>query len=253
MTTTSPSTSRNPASSAAALPALRRSRTTLTLSSRSWSRTSAACVPSREPSSTNTTSQGSPRPASAATSSLVERRRRSAPRRGRGRRPRSRARAYPVCSVIAVAELLTVEEALARVLERARPLPAEEVAARARGGPRARRGRLGPSSTCRASRARRWTASRFAPPTRPGRSPSSPGSRQAARPPGRSRPGEAMGIATGGVVPEGADAVVPIERVTDEGDDRRRAAAPSPTGDERPSARRRRRRAVSRVLAAGTS
>jgi molybdopterin molybdotransferase len=31
-------------------------------------------------------------------------------------------------------------------------------------------------------------------------------------------PGEAMGIATGGVVPEGADAVVPIEVVTDQGD-----------------------------------
>lgn len=31
--------------------------------------------------------------------------------------------------------------------------------------------------------------------------------------------GEAMGIATGGVVPEGADAVVPIERVTVDGDD----------------------------------
>ena len=32
------------------------------------------------------------------------------------------------------------------------------------------------------------------------------------------RPGEAMGIATGGVVPEGADAVVPIERVVSTGD-----------------------------------
>ncbi len=32
------------------------------------------------------------------------------------------------------------------------------------------------------------------------------------------RPGEAMGIATGGVVPEGADAVVPIERVAQQGD-----------------------------------
>jgi molybdopterin molybdotransferase len=32
-------------------------------------------------------------------------------------------------------------------------------------------------------------------------------------------PGEAMGIATGGVVPEGADAVVPIEVVTDAGDE----------------------------------
>ena len=35
--------------------------------------------------------------------------------------------------------------------------------------------------------------------------------------PRRSRPGEAMGIATGGVVPDGADAVVPIEHVV-EGD-----------------------------------
>lgn len=33
------------------------------------------------------------------------------------------------------------------------------------------------------------------------------------------RPGEAMGIATGGVVPEGADAVVPIEHVVQQGDD----------------------------------
>ena len=32
------------------------------------------------------------------------------------------------------------------------------------------------------------------------------------------RPGEAMGIATGGVVPEGADAVVPIERVVQQDD-----------------------------------
>src|SRR5438034_10877400 len=31
-------------------------------------------------------------------------------------------------------------------------------------------------------------------------------------------PGEAMGIATGGVVPEGADAVIPIERVTVDGE-----------------------------------
>jgi molybdopterin molybdotransferase len=40
----------------------------------------------------------------------------------------------------------------------------------------------------------------------------------AGRPAGRPLgPGEAMGIATGGVVPEGADAVVPIEAVADEG------------------------------------
>src|SRR5687768_3009647 len=32
------------------------------------------------------------------------------------------------------------------------------------------------------------------------------------------RPGEAMGIATGGVVPDGADAVVPVERVVQKDD-----------------------------------
>jgi molybdopterin molybdotransferase len=41
----------------------------------------------------------------------------------------------------------------------------------------------------------------------------------AGRPAGRALgAGEAMGIATGGVVPDGADAVVPIERVTEDGD-----------------------------------
>ena len=63
------------------------------------------------------------------------------------------------------------------------------------------------------------------------------------RPAGRTRPlepGEAMGIATGGVVPEGADAVVPIENVVEHDNDDRdpgRGCA----GRERPSARRRRR------------
>ena len=42
-------------------------------------------------------------------------------------------------------------------------------------------------------------------------------------------PGEAMGIATGGVVPEGADAVVPIE-VVEEADDGLRVAAPVAPG-----------------------
>src|SRR5262249_26997413 len=48
----------------------------------------------------------------------------------------------------------------------------------------------------------------------------------AARRPAR---GEAMGIATGGVVPEGADAVVPIELVTEEGD-RLTVSEPVPAG-----------------------
>src|SRR5215472_14668045 len=54
------------------------------------------------------------------------------------------------------------------------------------------------SPTCRRSRVRRWTVSRCARPT--------------------PRPldvGEAMGIVTGGVVPAGADAVIPLEYVVD--------------------------------------
>jgi molybdopterin molybdotransferase len=36
--------------------------------------------------------------------------------------------------------------------------------------------------------------------------------------PGPLQPGQAMAVATGGVVPDGADAVVPIERATETGD-----------------------------------
>ena len=52
--------------------------------------------------------------------------------------------------------------------------------------------------------------------------------------------GEAMAIATGGAVPEGADAVVPIEIVREEGDT---LVVPGPVelGRERPAAWRRRR------------
>ena len=74
MTTTSPSASRKPASSAAALPTLRRSRTTRTFGVlRRGAATSAACVPSLEPSSTKTTSHGSPRSVERARELLVER------------------------------------------------------------------------------------------------------------------------------------------------------------------------------------
>ena len=48
-------------------------------------------------------------------------------------------------------------------------------------------------------------------------------------PPRPLAPGEAIGIATGAVVPEGADAVVPIENVVDDG---------TPCEVARPSARR---------------
>ena len=108
-----------------------------------------------------------------------------------------------------------------------------------------------PPSTCRRSRPPRWTASRSAPPTRRRRCPSSRGSPPDGPWPRRSRPGEAMAIATGGVVPDGADSVVPIEDV-EERDGRRGRARCGGDGRQRAPARRRppRRRPV--VVAAGT-
>ena len=86
----------------------------------------------------------------------------------------------------------------------------------ARSRPRARGAGDAPRSTCRRSTARRWTASRCAPRTRPARCRCHSGSRrEARRSAGSLEPGEAMGIATGGVVPDGADAVIPLEYVVD--------------------------------------
>ena len=75
-----------------------------------------------------------------------------------------------------------------------------------------------PWSTCRRSPARRWTAMRCARRTRPAGCPSA-----ASRPPARrsdalQSAGEAVVISTGAVVPEGADAVVPVEVTEREGD-----------------------------------
>ena len=49
----------------------------------------------------------------------------------------------------------------------------------------------------------------------PGTLPVVAGSQPGGPPGARCEPGEAMGIATGGVVPEGADAVIPIEHVVE--------------------------------------
>jgi molybdopterin molybdotransferase len=111
-----------------------------------------------------------------------------------------------------VAPLLTVEEALARVLGRVRPLPAERVpldAAAARVLAEDARAVIDlprfPSSAMDGFALR----SADTPGTLP-----VVGRIAAGRPAERElAPGEAMAIATGGVVPEGADAVVPIERV----------------------------------------
>jgi molybdopterin molybdotransferase len=111
-----------------------------------------------------------------------------------------------------VAPLLTIVEAQARVLERARPLEAERVrladaAGRVTAEPAVAAVDLPPF----ASSAMDGFALRAG--DTPGRLPvagSIPAGSPAVRP---LAPGEAMAIATGGAVPEGADAVVPVEDV----------------------------------------
>ena len=111
-------------------------------------------------------------------------------------------------------DLLTLEAAIEAVLVRSAPLPRERVAlGDAAGRVLAEPARALVDLPPFASSAMDGFALRSA--DTPGRLPvveriaaGSPASREL-------RPGEAMGIATGGVVPEGADAVVPIERVVD--------------------------------------
>jgi molybdopterin molybdotransferase len=120
-----------------------------------------------------------------------------------------------VCSVRAVAELLTVEDALARVLEHVHPLQAERVElADAGGRVLVEDARAAVDLPRFASSAMDGFALRAA--DTPGTLPVV--ARIAAgRPAGRPlEAGEAMGISTGGVVPDGADAVVPIELVRDD-------------------------------------
>jgi molybdopterin molybdotransferase len=120
-----------------------------------------------------------------------------------------------VCSVRAVAELLTVEDALARVLEHVHPLAAEPVGlADAGGRVLVEDARAAVDLPRFASSAMDGFALRAA--DTPGTLPVV--ARIAAgRPVERSlAAGEAMGISTGGVVPDGADAVVPIELAREE-------------------------------------
>ena len=217
MTTTSPSACAKPAASAAALPKFRRSRTTRTLSLRV-----VQARQRRERSVGRAVVDEDHLPGLAERLERGARARRraappSAPRRERGRRPRSRrlslSGARTVCAV--VAELLTMEEAQRLILERVRPLPVERVPLEAAAGRvLAETGRRGGRSAA-VSRARRWTGS-------PLRAADTPGTLPvvariaAGRPAARAlEPGEAMAIATGGVVPEGADAVIPLEYVVE--------------------------------------
>ena len=108
-----------------------------------------------------------------------------------------------------------------------------------------------PRSTCRPSPTRRWTATPSPPPTPPAPATSTWWS-STAIPAGRTgpalRPGTAAPIMTGAAVPEGAVAVVPIERADPARVPRRREqrprrpAGPRGRGDLRPRRRQRRLR-----------
>jgi molybdopterin molybdotransferase len=116
-----------------------------------------------------------------------------------------------------MADLLTIEDALARILERAEPLsrepvPVADASGRVLAEPALSRVDLPPFP----SSAMDGFAVRAV--ETPGELPVA--FRVAAGGPatGALRSGAAAAIATGGVVPRGADAVVPVERVVDEGD-----------------------------------
>ena len=118
-----------------------------------------------------------------------------------------------------MAELLSLAEAQARVLEQVTPLAGEHVAggAAAAGRVLAEAARAAVDLPPFPSSAMDGFALRAA--DTPGRLPVV--ARIAAgRPAERAlRAGEAMGIATGGVVPEGADSVIPLEYVVDNDND----------------------------------
>lgn len=114
-------------------------------------------------------------------------------------------------------DLLTLEAAIEAVLARSAPLPREQVALGEAGGRvLAEPARALVDLPPFASSAMDGFALRSA--DTPGRLPVVARIAAGSPVPRALRPGEAMGIATGGVVPEGADAVVPIERVVQKDD-----------------------------------
>lgn len=127
-----------------------------------------------------------------------------------------------------MASLLTIEEALERVLARVEPLPGEPVAvARAAGRVLSEAARARVDLPPFPSSAMDGFAVRAA--DTPGRLPVV-GRIAAGAPAGRPlEAGETMAIATGGVVPDGADAVVPIEYVVDH-DNEVEIPEPAPPG-----------------------
>jgi molybdopterin molybdotransferase len=148
-----------------------------------------------------------------------------------------------------VAELLTLEEAQRLVLERAAPLPAEPVPLeRAAGRVLAEAAHAVVDLPPFASSAMDGFAVRAA--DTPGTLPvvfRVVAGRPALQP---LQPGEAMGIATGGVVPEGADAVIPLEYVVDHDNDVEIGETVEPGASVRPQGGD--LRAGDEVVAAGT-
>jgi len=137
-------------------------------------------------------------------------------RRVRVERPRRPASRRPIVYVEGMADLLAVDEALVRVLAHAQPLPAvHAVLADAYGRILAEPASASIDLPPFPSSAMDGFALRAA--DTPGTLPVA--ARVAAGRPAAARlaPGQAMGIATGGVVPDGADAVVPLELVVDHG------------------------------------
>ena len=113
-----------------------------------------------------------------------------------------------------MADLISLEEALARIFEQVRPLDAETVPlATAAGRVIAEDARSGVDLPPFASSAMDGFAVRSS--DTPGRLPVVARIDAGVPAPRALEPGEAMGIATGGVVPGGADAVIPIEYVVD--------------------------------------
>jgi molybdopterin molybdotransferase len=138
-----------------------------------------------------------------------------------------------VPSLSTVPPLLSIEEALERVLAHVEPLPGEPVAlGEAAGRVLAEAAQARVDLPPFASSAMDGFAVRAA--DTPGRLPIV--ARIAAGvPAGRALgPGEAMAIATGGVVPEGADAVIPVEYVVEHGNDVEIPEAASPAANVRP-------------------
>jgi molybdopterin molybdotransferase len=116
-----------------------------------------------------------------------------------------------------VGELLTIDEALERVLDHVRPLGAEDVAVEESLGRVLREpARAVVDLPPFPSSAMDGFAVRAA--ETPGEVPVAFRVAAGSAPPGPLPVGSAAGIATGGTVPEGADAVVPVEVVDDRGD-----------------------------------